>query len=365
MISVALVFLLVLSGSIYLIYSSQKRREVEKEEQKIDGIHVILEDYEISALIVEGNAIIAGGKDGVYRIDIESGKIIEVISTDISLVYTASMMRSHNGDLWIGHDSGLSIYNESGWIHIESPTIPKGRCNKIIETNDHIYAGFQEGLAIFLTEDSSSYEVKSILNKKNGLKENNVNAIYEDSSKQLWFGAYLSNEFGGLSIQREDKWEYVSIDQGLAHKYITDIKGFDYDTQEYVIVGGGHLTSGGLSLFTVREDGNELIKSFQVEDGLPGEKVRSLYVSENNDIWITTESDGLLITSMEILAEGDDLAGIYLDKTHGLSDNEIKVVGENENYYILGGRFGITIIEKRIINDHQSLVIDKSYILNP
>ena len=365
MISVVLVFLVVLSSCIYLIYSLQKRSEIEKEEQKIEGIHVILEDYEISALIVEGNEIIAGGKDGVYRIDIESGKIIEVVSTNISLVYTASIIRSSNGDLWIGHDSGLSIYNDSGWIHLESPTIPKGRCNKIIETNNYIYAGFQEGLAIFMAEDSASYEVEKILNNRNGLKENNVNAIYEDSTKQLWFGAYLSNEFGGLSIQREDNWEYVSIDHGLAHKYITDIKGFDYDTQEFVIVGGGHLTSGGLSLFTVSEDGNELLKSFHIEDGLPGEKVRSIYVSENNEVWITTESHGLLITTMEILTKSDILDGIYLDKTHGLSDNEIKIVGENKNCYILGGRFGITIIDKKIMTDLQGLIFDKSYILNP
>lgn len=331
-----------------LVYDKQESERIELEGMKLEGINVYLDDYEISALVVEGDIAYVGGKDGIFIINIESGEIIETLSRDLSLVYTASMIISSDNMLWVGHDSGLSVMSNETWIHYQTPDIPKGRCNKILEVNDTVYAGFQEGLVIFQRNSQGVYDIDQILTKEEGLAENNVNAIYMDFLKQLWLGSYLSNQVGGLSILNNNEFSYVSTDEGLTHKYVTDINGFEFEDELYTIVGCGHLTSGGLNLFKLEWQGNKLISTFDIDDGIPGEKVRSLYVSDMDDIWITTESDGLMITSKEALVN-NQLEGIYLDKVSGLSDNEIKIVSENDSYYVLGGRFGITTIEKDLI----------------
>lgn len=338
------------AGISMLVYNKQQSERRELEAMKLEGINVYLDDYEISALVVEGDIAYVGGKDGIYIISIESGEIIETLSTDLSLVYTASMIMSSDHKLWVGHDSGLSVMNNETWIHYQTPDIPKGRCNKILEVKDTIYAGFQEGLVKFHRNSEGEYDIDQILTKEEGLAENNVNAIYMDDVNQLWLGSYLSNQVGGLSILSNNEFSYISTDEGLTHKYVTDIKGFDFEGELYTLVGCGHLTSGGLNLFKLDAQGNNLISTFNIDDGIPGEKVRYIYISDMDDIWITTESDGLMITSKEALVN-NQLEGIYLDKISGLSDNEIKIVGENESYYILGGRFGITTIKKDLIKD--------------
>lgn len=341
--------IIIISFSGYLIYTAQKEEEKQMKENVIPGVQVFLSDHEISAIIVEEDIVYVGGRDGIFVVDIETGDILEVLTRELSLIYTASMIKSSSGDIWIGHDSGLSLYSNESWTHFEKPEIPEGRCNKIIEENSLIYAGFQEGSAILELDLNNKYRVIKTLTKENGLAENNVNSIYKDNYNNFWYGAYLSNQIGGLSIDKESGWQYVSVDEGLPHKYVTDIKAFDYDGVDYILVGSGHLTSGGIALFTTSDDELNLIKTYLRDDGIPGDKIRSLYVSEEEDIWITTESDGLVITNASILLGEESIKGIYLDKKSGLSDNEIKIVGENNKYYILGGRFGITRILKSSI----------------
>lgn len=346
---VIVLFVVFILGSSYILYTVQTKSKEEQAELIIPETQVLLPGYEISALIVEEDLVYVGGKDGVFILDINTQEVVENLTTELSLVYTASMIRSQRGDLWVGHDSGVSMYSNGAWIHFEAPDIPKGRCNKLLEADDIIYCGFQEGVALFSLNPSGEYEVVEQLSIEEGLAENNANAIYIDSNESIWYGAYYSDQIGGVSINSNNDWQYISIEDGLAHKYVTDIKGFDHDSKEYVIVGCGHLTSGGLTIFSVDTTGINLQETYNTNHGLPGEKVRSLYMSDLEDIWITTESDGLVITNPGDLLSKHISEGVYIRKENGLSDNEIKIMSENDKYYILGGKFGLTLIDKKVV----------------
>lgn len=346
---ILIIFLVVFIGLSYTLIQSDKVRKEALEALIIPEIKVVLKDMEISALLVEEDQIIVGGSNGVVILDSQSGEVKEVLTTELRLIYAAAMIRSEEGLLWIGHEKGISIYDGKQWRHISTPEIPKGRCNSLVIHKDQILAGLQGGSVVFEKDQLGEYQVKQIFTKKEGLVEDVVNTIWVDKEERIWFGSYLSNQTGGISILSDKGWNYYSVKEGLPHKYITDIKGFRFKESEYIVVGTGHLNRGGLALFLNSKEHIQLEKVFTLSDGLPGEKVRYIYIADNQDIWITTEANGLIICQLSSLCNSDKVTGVYLDKSNGLSDNEIKIMGENENSYILGGRYGLSLIPKEIV----------------
>ena len=155
----------------------------------------------------------------------------------------------------------------------------------------------------------------------------------------LWFGSYLANQPGGISILREENgkknWQYLTAEEGLAHPYINAILVLE----EKVLVASGQLTAGGLNVLREFPEGYAVEDTFGVEDGIPGEKVRWLYQDSEGHLWITTESDGLILCKDDVLEH--PLKGICLTWKEGLSDNEIKKIAESEQYFFLAGRYGL------------------------
>jgi ligand-binding sensor domain-containing protein len=109
-----------------------------------------------------------------------------------------------------------------------------------------------------------------------------------------------------------------------------------------VIVGGGLYTKGGGTGF-VYQDGRFIKSSaFTVENGLAGEKIRSLFEDSGNRLWVGSEYDGLAVIY------GDK--SIILDKAHGLSCDEVKIIREDSSGNMwIGTRSGVTRIMKGVI----------------
>jgi len=68
-------------------------------------------------------------------------------------------------------------------------------------------------------------------------------------------------------------------------------------------------------------------------------------------LWITSESNGLLICNSYEELFKQRLDGVHLTVKEGLSDNEIKTILQAEGYYWLGGRFGLTRIKQDTIEE--------------
>lgn len=349
-------------------YIEQKNEQKQLEQLKQPGIDIFLDDMEISGLYVDGDDMFVGGSDGVYKVNSETGEILETVSDELKLIYTAAIEKTKDDVLWIGHDSGLSAFDGEQWKHFVAPEIPEGRCNTIVVHNNQVWAGLQEGaICIESTTQGTvdGYQVTKTVAQSEGLAENTVNAIAFDPYHNQWFGAYLSDDVGGVSIVNNSKWYYSSIEEGLPHKYVTAIQYIESqkDKKSGVLVGCGHLNRGGLALFTYNQNQEPVLsKTFNKDTGLPGEKIRQLYQDDNGLLWITSEASGVLICNDEGPFTKDRLEGVLLDKRHGLSDNEIKVIDENDQYYWLGGKLGLTRIEKSVI---ESLMSEYKVERNP
>lgn len=314
----------------------------------INDVSVFYTEKEISALIYDDQYIWMGGKDGIFLIDPITGKTIKDKATDIHMTYTASMCKTEDGSIWVAHEKGITIFKDEIRTDYSAPDILEGRANTIITDKDgSVWVGTQSG-AIHFKMINGDWVIDSMLDEKTGLAEPTVNAIAVDGMEKLWFGSYLGNNSGGISILKDESWEYISIEEGLPHRYVTSILPLNND---YMLVGSGHLDRGGLALFERLKNKYVLHSTFTTEDGMPGEKIRHLYKDRNERLWITTESDGILICNNYLDLLNKEVNGIYLTTKNGLSDNEIKVIIETEDFYWLGGRVGLTRINKSTIDD--------------
>ena len=154
--------------------------------------------------------------------------------------------------------------------------------------------GTMEGGNRFVLRDGR-WQLSEQYDQEKGLLANPVNVIAAQGGT-LWFGSYLANQPGGISILEEDgkggrHWQYLTTGEGLAHPYINAILLLE----DRALVACGQLTAGGLNVLTDSPGGYVVADSFGPADGIPGEKVRWLCLDSAGHLWITTESDGLIL----------------------------------------------------------------------
>ncbi len=324
--------------AVLLIFLFREKKQ-EKQEAVLPGFTVFCEGEEISALYAAKEGIWVGGRDGVKRLNPETGQVIDYVAEDLELIYAAEIVRSSDGTVWIGHNEGVSLLKPSGErTDYGKGVLTGGRVNTILTKGEYTFVGTMEGANVFSRKDGVWRPVRQYTKEK-GLLSDTVNVLAE-TEEELWFGSYLDNRPGGVSILSEKGWQYLTIEEGLSHPYINSV----LPLENQVLIATGQLSEGGLDIAEKESSGYRITDSFSVADGIPGEKVRWLYRDSQGHLWITTESDGLLLCRDDVLTHPMD--GILLRQEQGLSDNEVKKIVETEKYYFLAGRYGLTRIEK-------------------
>lgn len=314
-----------LSGIIADLNSSKNKENINPDWKTIRPPH------EVSKIIIYKDYLYAGGQEGVYKIDLSTGSVIEKLSPSEKMEYVRSMAIDSKGILWIGHDNGVTLYNGESYKTLKKGDgLPDNRVNALLkDSKDRMWVGTWGGVAIFDNEKCS------IITEKDGLINNMVNVILEDKDHGIWFGSYVAPK-GGISYYKDDKWQYFNVDNGLLHNNVTSILQY---SDGNVWVGTGLYEEGGASEF-IFKDGSYCVKQmYSKKDNLAGEKVRSLYEDSEGSLWIGSEYDGVAIWNKEnkrIITTED-----------GLCHQEVKSVLQDENGVIwIGTRDGITRIKK-------------------
>lgn len=326
---------------------SAKLTNKKEEDVTIASFKILRENEEISALYYDGEYVWVGSKEGVFLYDPDTLEIKNEIK-GIEMVYAAGIERTPDGSMWIGHEDGLTRIGTDGERQdFAKPQIPKGRVNTVRWDGESLWMGTYNGAAR-LIPDEGTWKVKETANQKTGLISDSVMTILP-AGDALWFGSYLDTKTGGITIVLKDtarssplkgKMQTLSVKDGLPHPYITSLLALDEET---VLAGGGYGSEGGLALIQKKGAAYKVVSTYDADDGLPGNKVRFLYRDADGYLWITTESDGILVTDLQTEKN------LYYTKRHGLSDDEIKCITETDAYYWLGGKYGLTIIPKDYI----------------
>jgi ligand-binding sensor domain-containing protein len=298
-----------------------------------EGWHLIVPPDDVQTLFIEGEIVWAGGKDGVWEIDRETGTIRNKVSVTPSIQYARALIVDNNATLWIAHYECLTYVLRDGTSTTltEADGLPDKRVNFVMnDTAGRIWIGTWSGAAVL--ENGLWRKVS----QSDGLLDDMVNVILEDSRGCMWFGSAVAPA-GGISICYPDNtWQYVTIDEGLLHNNINVLlKRHDSS----IMSGGGLYKSGGGARF-VWSDGRWVLNNTlsKEEDNLAGEKVRALFEDSNGNLWIGSEYDGLAVINQG--------RSVLLTKEDGLAHDEIRVFAEDrEGNLWIGTRNGITMIE--------------------
>lgn len=341
-ISFALLIVIAFILSLFITENKEKT-----SPQKEDFV-VLKEGKEISAIYYDGTNVWIGGNDGVTVCNADTMEEVRYLE-EFKLIYSAEITQTPDGTVWIGHEDGLTgIQDIAGEKRVDFhyPDIPKGRINTVEWDGERLWVGTYNGGAGLICEDTG-WRVDRIYNRSNGLCSDSVNVIC-NAGESLWFASYLDTKNGGISILEKDEFQYLTSEDGIPHPYVTSLQ---YLGDNKMLVGTGYMDTGGLALVQKAENGYKVTETYSVEDGLPGEKVRQLFLDSEGFLWITTEYDGIVILNYERDGLKKDLNGIYLTEGNGLSDNEIKCIAETPQGYWLGGKYGLTLINRSFVRE--------------
>ena len=308
-----------------------------------EALTVLMPGIEISALFDDGERVWAGTGEGLYILDRDTGDIVEKLDADIHMIFSAMITRTEDGLIWVGHEDGLSAFDDAFQevCRISAPEIPKGRVNTLLADAGGLWAGTQNGAAHLAVKDGS-WAVDEILTTDSGLAEDVVQVI-ERVGSELWFGSYLARDKGGISIRTKDGWTYLKVDDGIPHSYINAILPL---SENKVIIGSGQMIYGGLSIAEKTDDSWKITGNLDQEDGIPGMKVRDLFLDSSGRLFITTEAEGIIVLDSPEELDRTPLEGLVITQENGLADDEVKCIIECDRCYYLGCKYGLTRWDK-------------------
>ncbi len=337
MIMLIVLGLLTAAGIVYQVVTR------EPEAPAYEEITVLMPGTEISALYDDGENVWAGTGDGIFILDRDTGEVIRELDADIQMIFSAMITRTDDGLVWAGHDEGLSAFDSDyrEVYRITYPEIPKGRVNTLLADDGGLWAGAQSGAAHLSLKDGT-WTVDEILTADSGLAEDVVQVIRRVGD-ELWFGSYLARDKGGISIRSDAGFTYLSVDDGIPHRYINAILPL---SENKVLIGSGQMIYGGLSIAEKVDGKWKITANRDQNDGIPGMKVRDLFLDSSGKLFITTEAEGIIVLKSADELDRTPLEGFVITKDNGLSDNEVKCMVECETCYFLGCKYGLTRLEK-------------------
>lgn len=208
-------------------------------------------------------------------------QIIEGFSTADGLDHTEiyPLYRRRNGDIWIGSSKGLNLYRDGKFSPIELDPSPPGTPEKekwrpgrssiqslYEDENGVMWVGINGGL--FLVENN----VPRML-----LEGHHVFAIKNDRHGNIWATTNKGLlRFNGYELSRQ-----YSAKEGLPNDFMT----FIFEDSKGILWFGG---SGGLSRFE-----NEAFTNYTKSQGLVGNYVRTIHEDADGTFWIGTYDEGM------------------------------------------------------------------------
>ncbi len=295
-----------------------------KDEMKENLFENILVEKEVSDIVKYKGFVYASGMEGVYKINPNT---LEVETLDLGSIFLAKDMIVHGEILYIGHDSGILMYDGYQYSSIldETFNVPDYRVNGLmIDESETLWAGTYGGV---LKLENGVWQSITV---EDGLLFNTVFLIMEDGYGGIIFGHYASSK-DGISYLKDGKWTYFTVETGLPHNYIT--AGLRVD--ELIYITTGFYEVGGIAVFETSPHGITLKDTIVEEWGKHGSKARSIN-NDNDYLWIGTEYNGICIM------DGD--AFVRIDTDDGLVNDEVKsILFDDLNRVWLATRKGVSV----------------------
>ncbi|MBN1951818.1 MAG: SpoIIE family protein phosphatase [Bacteroidales bacterium] len=301
------------------------------------------ENQQLTAVHVCGNTLLAGDMEGLFITELgRSADNIQRIG-ELSYVQIQTIRDAYKGNsFWIGtYDEGLyylEILKDS--IYVEKLGI--GREMEYLRVKDITYDA-DSGLLVCAAnagvfridfEPGSPTNIISVrnFNEANGLKTDNVECLYLDHEKNLWFGT--NGE--GLSLQTNQFFGFYDMINSGAGVSVLSVS----EDEELLWIGG----TEGLVSFN-KHNG----KRTHYTTGLPKDAITSLFY-QKGILWIGTSNNG-------IYKYQNGNFNNFLREANSISNAINHITGDAQNLYA-ATKNGIFVINKQTGEKSQFTTID-------
>ena len=250
-----------------------------------DGWKIIRPLDGILSMVIQGDTVWVGTKNGLYQVDRKSETIIGQVKTDPPLTYVKALLLDKNGLLYIGHFNGLTTFDGNTYrTYTTEDGLPDNRVNSLLQTGDGtVWVGSWGGASAF------SGGRFSTLTRSDGLADDMVNVMLQDDEGGMWFGSAVAPA-GGITYVKDGRFQVFTTANRLPHDDVTSLY---QDRDGNVWAGTGLLYRGGAAKFTFSGSNWTISQTFSKSDGLAGEKVRSIFQDNDGTIWFGAEYDGM------------------------------------------------------------------------
>ena len=310
--------------------------ELDKDLNIVKSYQDAIEDSDVYNVYDDskGNIWVCTLDNGLFKINLDDKSVENYKNNNSKISIPSNNVRDiisdSEGKLWIATDKGLCTFD---YEREEFITYNKKlyQSNSLIDdeifcllkdSSGLIWIGTYSGISRF-NPNSNFIHFKSDPYDNNSISGNVIHGIYEDDDKTLWIG---TNESGVNIINGESIKHLNKENSNLVSDLIEDITGF----KNYIFIG----TNEGLSVLVKNDKTakNYTITNYTTKDGLPSNKIRSLFIDSKGYLWIGTNK-GLAILD----TNNNKIIDItYILDEMGVSDKFIRAVYEDSkgNYYI-------------------------------
>ncbi len=215
----------------------------------------------------------------------------ETHSQSLSSNRVSYILKDKSGDMWIGTiDGGLNHY------HMATRKITRHQHNPqntFSLVDDHvitimqaesgaIWIGTDKGLSLY--EDGRFESIKHDSSSVHSLSNNRVLSLHQDRANLIWVGTLNGlNRYDPSTKQFNHTIPRISPEYN--HAVITGFAQLSDGTQLISTYGGG---------IVKQPSGSENWEMYGAKDGLPDERVMSIFVDRKDGIWAGTRSKGLI-----------------------------------------------------------------------
>ena len=310
--------------------------ELDKDLNIVKSYHDTIGDSDVYNVYDDskGNIWVCTLDNGLFKINLDDKSVENYKNNNSKISIPSNNVRDiisdSEGKLWIATDKGLCTfdYEREEFITYNKKSY---QSNSLIDdeifcllkdSSGLIWIGTYSGISRF-NPNSNFTHFKLDPYEDNSISGNVIHGIYEDDDKTLWIG---TNE-SGVNIINGESIKHLNKENGnLVSDLIEDITGF----KNYIFIG----TNEGLSVLVKNDKTakNYTITNYTTKDGLPSNKIRSLFIDSKGYLWIGTNK-GLAILDIN----NNKIIDItYILDEMGVSDKFIRAVYEDSkgNYYI-------------------------------
>lgn len=264
--------------SIWIATKQGKLHLIDREKNKL-LVTVQFPTGNINAISphFNKNQLWLAGTQGLYVFD-KRTHLISHISESTENGFITSLYLEPDSTLWCASRNGLFVYKRNKMKKVyplkDSTDEASNICRTIFVEKDTIWAGFaSKGLVKIICRKG---EYQCFPNEYERIKEKDISFVRKDSHGNLLVGTWG----GGVNIQHNGHWEYLTEENGLADNIVFSIYE---DSKNYLWIS----TYNGLSRFNRT---TQFFTKYEMHDGLPSNEfaVGAHFLFNQNELFLGT-----------------------------------------------------------------------------